>query len=185
MRILYKWLCFCVFYCTVSLFHPEASVKEVLTLKDISDALYRFPLTYTGLNWSLLVMSDFETPRTVTYQTTLTMGFSRQEGQSGLPFPSSEDLPDPGIKPRSPALQADDLPSEPPMEIHNMMKKITAGASSSIEMSFSAQCGWYPCPSQSDMLLGHVKKEEGVTVLWLFCCAWVTLILKKGVERHV
>ena len=42
------------------------------------------------------------------------MGFSRQEYWSGLPFPSPEDLPDPGIEPRSPALQADALLSEPP-----------------------------------------------------------------------
>ena len=42
------------------------------------------------------------------------MGFSRQEYWSGLPFPSPEDLPDPGIEPGSPALQADSLPSEPP-----------------------------------------------------------------------
>ena len=42
------------------------------------------------------------------------MGISRQEYWSGLPFPSPGDLPDPGIKPRSPALQADTLPSEPP-----------------------------------------------------------------------
>ena len=42
------------------------------------------------------------------------MGFSRQEYWSGLPFPSPGDLPDPGIKPRSSALQADALPSEPP-----------------------------------------------------------------------
>jgi len=42
------------------------------------------------------------------------MGFSRQEYWSGLPFPSPGDLPDPGIEPRSPALQADPLPSEPP-----------------------------------------------------------------------
>ena len=41
------------------------------------------------------------------------MGFSRQEYWSGLPFPSSEGLPDPGIKPRSPALQADSFQSEP------------------------------------------------------------------------
>jgi len=41
-------------------------------------------------------------------------GFSRQEYWSGLPFPPPGDLPDPGIKPRSPALQADSLPSEPP-----------------------------------------------------------------------
>ena len=42
------------------------------------------------------------------------MGFSRQEYWSGLPFPSPGDLPDPGIEPRSSALQADSLPSEPP-----------------------------------------------------------------------
>ena len=42
------------------------------------------------------------------------VGFSRQEYWGGLPFPSPGDLPDPGIKPGSPALQADALPSEPP-----------------------------------------------------------------------
>ena len=41
------------------------------------------------------------------------MGFSRQEYWSGLPFPSGGDLPDPGIEPRSPALQVDSLPAEP------------------------------------------------------------------------
>ena len=41
------------------------------------------------------------------------MGFSRQEHWSALPFPSPEDLPDPGIEPGSPALQADTLKSEP------------------------------------------------------------------------
>ena len=41
------------------------------------------------------------------------MGFSRQEYRSGLPFPSPEDLPNPGVEPGSPALQADALPSEP------------------------------------------------------------------------
>ena len=42
------------------------------------------------------------------------MEFSRQEYWSGLPFPSLGDLPNPGIEPGSPALQADALPSEPP-----------------------------------------------------------------------
>ena len=42
------------------------------------------------------------------------LGFSRQEYWSGLPFPSPGDIPDPGIKPRSPALEADALTSEPP-----------------------------------------------------------------------
>ena len=46
------------------------------------------------------------------------MGFSRQEYWSGLPFPSPGDLPNPGIEPRSPALQADTLLSEPPGKKH-------------------------------------------------------------------
>jgi len=44
----------------------------------------------------------------------LSMGFSRQEYWGGLPFSFPGDLPDPGIELRSPALQADSLPSEPP-----------------------------------------------------------------------
>ena len=56
----------------------------------------------------------FATPWTVAHQAPLSMGFSRQEYWSGLPFPSAGDLPDPGIKPRSPALQAGALPSAPP-----------------------------------------------------------------------
>ena len=48
------------------------------------------------------------------YQVSPSIGFSRQEYWSGLPFPSPGDLPDPGIEPRSSALQADTLPSELP-----------------------------------------------------------------------
>ena len=51
---------------------------------------------------------------TVAHQAPLSMRFSRQEHWSGLPFPSPGDLPDPGIEPRSPDLQTDSLPSEPP-----------------------------------------------------------------------
>ena len=56
----------------------------------------------------------FVTLGTVAYQVPPSMEFSRQEYWSGLPFPSLGDLPDPEIEPRSPALQADALPSEPP-----------------------------------------------------------------------
>ena len=60
-------------------------------------------------------MSDsLRVPWTVAYQAPPSMGFSRQECWSGLPFPSPGDIPDPGIEPRSPALWADTLPSEPP-----------------------------------------------------------------------
>ena len=49
----------------------------------------------------------FVTPRTVAYQASPSMGFSKQGYWSGLPFPSPGDLPDPGIELGSPALQAD------------------------------------------------------------------------------
>ena len=62
---------------------------------------------------SLSRVQLFVTPWTVTYQALRSMGFSRQEYWSGLPFPSPGDLPNPGIEPRSPALQTDTLPSEP------------------------------------------------------------------------
>ena len=52
------------------------------------------------------------TPWTVACQAPISMGFPRQEYWSRLPFPSLGDLPEPGIKPKSPALQADSLPSE-------------------------------------------------------------------------
>ena len=61
---------------------------------------------------SLSRVQLFATPWTVARQAPLSMGFSKQEYWSGLPFPSPGDLPDPGIKPRSPAVQADSLPTE-------------------------------------------------------------------------
>ena len=56
----------------------------------------------------------FATPWTVARQAPLSMGFSRQEYWSGLPFPSPGDLPNPGIEPRSPTLEADALTSGSP-----------------------------------------------------------------------
>ena len=60
------------------------------------------------------------TPWTVAHQAPLSMEFSRQEYWSGLPFPSPGDLPDLGIEPGSPALQANSLLSEPPGKSVNM-----------------------------------------------------------------
>ena len=59
-------------------------------------------------------MSDSVTPWTVAHQDSLSIGFSRQEYRSGLSFPPPGDLLNPEIEPRSPALEADSLPSEPP-----------------------------------------------------------------------
>ena len=63
---------------------------------------------------SLSPVRLYATPRTAAYQAPPSMRFSRQEYWSGLPFPSPGNLPNPGNEPRSPALEADTLTSEPP-----------------------------------------------------------------------
>ena len=64
--------------------------------------------------WSLDHIRSFETPWTAACQAPLFMGFPRQEYWGGLPFPSPGNLPDPGIEPTFPALQAVSLPTELP-----------------------------------------------------------------------
>ena len=70
-------------------------------------SLYQFVLSHS-------VMSDSVTPRTIAHQVPLSMDFSRQEYWRGLPCPLPGNLPNPGIKPESPALQVDSLLPEPP-----------------------------------------------------------------------
>ena len=60
------------------------------------------------------VMSIFVTPWTAAHQVPLFMELSRQEYWNGLPLPSPEELPNPGIEPVSPTLQASSLPSKKP-----------------------------------------------------------------------
>ena len=81
----------------------------------------------------------FAIPWTVVYQASLSMGFSRQEYWSRLSFPSPGDLPDPGIDPRSPALQADALPSEPPGNTTRMALEL-------MNWKISWRKEWLPTP---------------------------------------
>ena len=63
------------------------------------------------------------TPWTVACQAPLSVGFSRQEYWSGLPFPSPGDLPDPGIETGSPAVQEDSLPTELWINVYSNIKR--------------------------------------------------------------
>ena len=72
--------------------------------------------------FSRSVVSNTVTPWTAACQASLTMRFSRQEYWSGLPCPSSGDLPNPGINPGSTELQADALPSELPGKPLSLLK---------------------------------------------------------------
>ena len=78
---------------------------------DVSKAIFSFKKSESEVTQSCPTLCD---PMDVAHQVPPSMGFSRQEYWNGLPFPFPGDLPNPGIEPRSPALWADALLSEPP-----------------------------------------------------------------------
>ena len=83
-------------------------------LQRLVDGKPHFPDTLCSEGGWMQIASVFATPWNIAHQAPLSMELSRQEYWSGFPFPSPGDLPDPGIKPRSPTFQADSLPSGPP-----------------------------------------------------------------------
>ena len=108
------------------------------------------------MKWSLSAVSDSATPRTVALQVPPSMGFSRQEYWSGLPFPSPGDLPDPGIKHGFPALEADALTSEPPgkptfVESSGFKTKSTLEAIHTLIqwINWSLKAKWLSLPSRA------------------------------------
>ena len=103
------------------------------------------PRTYytQRVKWSCSVVSDSLRPHgLLAYQDPPSMGFSRQECWSGLPFPSPGDLPNPGIEPGYPALQADVLPSEPPGKPCYKRSQGNALYVNTLYISHSAEHSW-------------------------------------------
>ena len=108
---------------------------------------------------------------TVAHQATLSMGFSRQEYWSGLPFPSPGDLPDPGIEPRSPALQADALTSEPKWATSSYSIQ-----SLLISLGGRCQCAWaniltrllpFPGSESCSILFSFIKLSFPSSFHWI------------------
>ena len=103
----------------------------------------------------------FETPWIAAYQAPLSMGFSRQEYWSGLPFPSPRlDLPDPEIKPVSPALQADSLPNH----LGSLITSYAAAAKS-----------LQSCPTLCDPTDGSPPGSPGPGILQARTLEWVAI----------
>ena len=93
---------------------PGFSVREGVLQARILERIGQYWLPYPSVQCLVSCVRLFANPQTAALQPPLSMGFSRQEYWSRLPCPSPEDLPNPGIEPRSPTLQADSLPSESP-----------------------------------------------------------------------
>ena len=111
---------------------------------------------------SLSCVRLFATPWTVACQAPPSMGFSQHKYWSGLPFPSPWDLPDPRIEPRSPALQADSLPSEPPrkpvISIHSIYKAVSSSTDERTKMWYIYTMEYYSA----------IKRNEFESVPWAF-----------------
>ena len=103
LEITQSW---CIFYIMYQLIKIKMALLNYIFLISIQQ-------TWSEVK-SLSRVRLFATPWTVAHQAPPSMGFSRQESWSGLPCPPPGDLPDPGIEPGPPTLQADALTSEPP-----------------------------------------------------------------------
>ena len=128
------------------------------------------------VKWNCSVASDFATPWTVAYQAPPSMGFSRQEYWSGLPFPSPGDLPNPGIDPGSPTLQADALTSEPP---HKTIWHIVFGFFPPYHWQFLNGCHVFlqtlsPAPKPS-LSYGYFTSSYPVDLWMIFKMSFWTL----------
>ena len=94
------------------------------------------------------------------------MGFSRQEYWSGLPFPSPGDLPDPGIEPRSPALEADALTSEPPGKLK-------------VDVFWELSCFFYIPMDVGNLIPGSSAFSKSSLYIWKFS---VHVLLKPSLK---
>ena len=116
---------------------------------------------------------------TVAYQASPSMGFSRQEYWSGLPFPSPGDLPNQGIEPRSPTLQADALSSEPPGK--PLVCVIPYKLNSS---KFGASRVRLPCYTLVQMLISLLRCSASLPVCLLPCCFLLNLSHSTCLEQR-
>ena len=119
-QVLNKYLCF--YFCFIIVLFFKI-VQCCLSLPEIDDYSYKYVHSHYYMTWTFWLWSEsvkslshvqcFVTPWTVAHQALQSMEFSRQDYWSGQPFPFPGDLPNPGIKPGYPALQADSLLSKP------------------------------------------------------------------------
>ena len=105
---------------------------------------------------------------TVAYQAPLSMGFSKEEFWSGLPFPSPGDLPDPGIEPGSPALQADALPSKPPgKSLRNVQFPNPETINSSLTPNVFGYVNTYDIRDPGDLKMQTTQHRVYVTLVFI------------------
>ena len=140
------------------------------------------------------VMSDsFATPQTVAHQPPLSMGFSRQEYWSGLPCPPPGDLPNPGIKCKSPILEADSLSSEPPgksymlythTQINTIYWAIKKARESILSNSGAGEDSWESLGQQGDQT-NQPSRRSTLNIHWKdWCWSWNSNTIATWCEKR-
>ena len=114
-----------------------------------------------------VVSDSFVTLWTVAQQVPPSMGFSRQEYWSGLPFPSPGDLPNPGIEGRSSALWEDSLLSEPPRKLHQSLGVLYKSTEKKNKDSNYAKLGWGPRVCISNMISHDRCDARELSLAWM------------------
>ena len=121
----------------------------------------------------------FATPWTVVHQAPLSTEFSRQEYWNGLPFPPPGDLPDPRIKPKPPALQADSLLSEPPRKLQHQGPHLQLNRLSSSLIAVSPK-SLQLCPTLCDPIDSSPPGSPVPGILQARTLEWVAISLSNA-----
>ena len=121
----------------------------------------------------------FATPLTIAYQAPPSMGFSRQEYWSGLPFPPTGDLPHPGIQPGSPTWQTDALPSEPPGK---PLKKLGGSKCQGLSIWLCYSCYLFAksCPTLCDPMDCSLPGSSVYGISQARILGWVAIFFSRG-----
>ena len=132
---------------------------------------------WTEVKWVSCVRL-FVTPRTIQFTE-----FSRPEYCSGWPFPSPGDLPNPGIEPRSPAVQADSLPAEP----QGKPKNTGVGSLCLLQGFCLLCCRWilYPLSYQSYSPWGHKESDKIQSPLESLCTPFYFPFTSNVLSRKI
>ena len=121
----------------------------------------------------------FSAQCTVAHQASLSMGFSRQEYQSGLPFPLPGDLPNPGIKPTCPALQVNSLPLS-----HQGSPDRVIGGSGLVAKSYSTFVTPWTVACHGPLSMGLSRQDTGVGCPFFLQGIFLTQGLNLGLAYH-
>ena len=162
-----KALCDLFYSCSWIFTLYKLGISNSKLLRKRHNLLHLECCVYVHVGVSLSHVQLFATPWSVARQAPLSLRFSRKENWSGLPFPYPGDLPNPGIKPRSPSLQVDSLPAEPTGQPRMLWSSRNHCLTMLLSIILALTVQWLP-PRDSSSESPWFKLGGEKTFFWLF-----------------